>query len=400
MPGIIAWPLIAFMTLILAGRYRWCNNNLYDRYFNSTLVFMLLAQLLREHLVQNILVRTALMTMPGTWQLGTAVMSYSYTEFIGFTMLWSGISEAETRSKHKYYRLGAVLLVVGLFIFGTRARYAAESLEFTTGWDSVTTLTCVTGTLVVVGARVVWHSLRELRIASRRRERLIAVSTLAMGLAGVGNVVQEAALQISDQLGWTHTADFRQQYHASGLFFMILSVFMTAAVPLAVKLRRSLGLDPVSRSWAKLQPLRRALRTVVPECVFNADDDEPGRRKTVLHLHHTVVEIRDAMLGLRPYFREIPDRELNRFLPKPHAVPARERDAATAALRLARAVATKAAGGTPEPIDSALVVASQASTLHQEAAELVALATWWPAACAATEHVVDSAPNTKANLPI
>jgi hypothetical protein len=111
--GIIAWPLIVFMTLVLAGRYRWCNNNLYDKYFNSTLAFMLLAQLLREHAVQNLLVRTAFTTLPGTWQLGTAVLSYSYTEFIGFTMLWSGMSEAETRREHKYYRLAGVLLVVG-----------------------------------------------------------------------------------------------------------------------------------------------------------------------------------------------------------------------------------------------------------------------------------------------
>lgn len=93
-PGILAWPLIVFMTLVLIGRYRWCNSNLYEKYFNSTLAFLLLAQLLREHLVQNVLVRTAFMTTPGTWQLGTAVLSYSYAEFIGFTLLWSGLSAA------------------------------------------------------------------------------------------------------------------------------------------------------------------------------------------------------------------------------------------------------------------------------------------------------------------
>ena len=73
-PGIIAWTLISFMTLVLVGRYRWFNRNLYDRYFNNTLAFLLVAQMLREHLVQNTLVRTAFMTTPGTWQLGTAVM--------------------------------------------------------------------------------------------------------------------------------------------------------------------------------------------------------------------------------------------------------------------------------------------------------------------------------------
>lgn len=396
-PGIIAWPVIAFMALVLIGRYQWCNHNLYESYFNNTLVFLLAAQVLREHVVENMFVRTAFMTLPGTWQLGTAVMSYSYAEFIGFTLLWSGMSEAETRRKHKYYRLAGVLLAAGLLISGTRARIAAEPLEFTRGWDSVTTLACVTAMLVVLATRMIWHSLRELRIATRRRERLIAISTLLMGLAGVMNVVQEAALQMSDQLGWTHTAAFRQQYHASGLFFMILGVFATAAVPLAVKLLRALGLDPISRSWRTLQPLRQALRTVAPECVFHPDADEPGRRRTELELHQTVVEIRDAILGLRPYFREIPDRNVIGYLAEPNAVPRRDHDAATAALRLAHAARVKATGANPEPLDvsSALIVASSAATLQQEAAELAALAKWWPAAYAATADMIAPAADTK-----
>lgn len=400
MPGIIAWPLIAFMTLVLIGRYRWCSNNLYEKYFNNTLVFLGLAQVLREQLVENLLVRTNFMTMPGTWQLGTAVMSYSYTEFIGFTLLWSGLSEAETRRRHKYYRLAGVLLVAGLLISGTHARIYAESLEFTRGWESGLTLTCVTAMLTVLAARMIWLSLRELRNAKRRRERLVAISTLAMGVAGVANVIQEAALQMSDQLGWTHTADFRHQYHASSTFFLIVGVFATAAVPLAFKLLRALGLDPVSRSWYALQPLRQALRTVVPECVFDLDDDEPARRKTELQLHHTVVEIRDAILRLRPYAREIPDHELTRFLTKPHAVPAHDHASAIAALRLAHAVAAKAAGATPQPLDAALIVASQAATLQQEVAELMAVARWWPAANAARQHIGEPAANTKANITL
>lgn len=399
MPGIIAWPLIAFMMLVLAGRYRWCNSNLYEKYFNSTLALMLLAQLLREHLVQDSLVRTAFMTMPGTWQLGTAVLSYSYAEFIGFTLLWSGLSEAETRRRHQYYRLAGVLLAVGLLVFGTGARMAAQSLEFTTGWDSVTTLTCFIAMPMVLVARVIWNSLRELRIADRRRERLIAISTLSMGLTAVVTALHEAALQISDRIGWTQTADFRQQFHASCFFYMIFSLFVIAPVPLAMKLRHSLGLDPVSRSWCELQPLRQAMRVVVPERVFERGDDEPGRQKTELQLHQTVVEIRDAILGLRPYFRAMPGDDLRRFLAEPHKVPARDRNAAISALRLAYAARAKAASVAPEPadVDSASIVASRAATLRQEAAELTMLAKWWPAAYAAAEKNIESAAETKAS---
>lgn len=400
MPGLIAWPLIAFMTLVLAGRYRWCNSNLYEKYFNSTLALLLVVQWLRERLVQNLLVRTAFMAMPGTWQLSTAVISYSYAEFIGFTLLWSGMSEVEARRKHKYYRLAGALLAAGVLIFGSPARIAAEPLEFTVGWESATGLACASAMLMVLAIRMIRLSLRELRIADMRRERLIAISTLSMGLVGIGNVVHEVALQISDQLGWTHTADFRQQYYAYGLFFMILGVFATAAVPLALNLLRSLGLDPISHSWSELQPLRLAMRTVVPECVFvDPDGDQPGRRKTGLQLHQTVVEIRDAILVLRPYFRDMPDRDLAGFLAKPRAVPARDHKAAIAALRLAHAVRAKAAGATPQPLDveSPPIIASPAATLQQEAAELVTLAKWWPTAYAATEGIIKSATDTKAS---
>ncbi|OSC27651.1 hypothetical protein B8W69_13290 [Mycobacterium vulneris] len=396
-PGIIAWPLIAFMTLVLLGRYRWCNSNLYEKYFNTTLALMLLAQLLREHLVQGLLVRTVFMTLPGTWQLGTAVLSYSYSEFIGFTLLWSGLSEAETRRRHKYYRLAGMLLAVGLLVFGTPARMAGQSLEFTVGWNSVTTVTCFIAMPMVLVTRVIWNSVRELRIADRRRERLIAISTLAMGLTAVVTALHEAALQISDELGWTHTADFRQQFHASCFFYMIFSLFVIAPVPLAMKLRHYLGLDHISRSWRELQPLRQAMRVVAPECVFEPADDEPGRQKTELQLHQTVVEIRDAILGLRPYFRATPGDDLMHFLAEPHKAPARDRNAAISALRLAYAARAKAAGVAPKAadVDSTSIVASRAATLRQEAAELTMLAKWWPAAYAATEKITESAAETK-----
>lgn len=397
MPGIIAWPLIAFMMLVVVGRYRWCNGNLYEKYFNSTLAFMLLAQLLREHLVQDVFVRTSFMTLPGTWQLGTAVLSYSYSEFIGFALLWSGMSEAETRRKHKYYRLAGALLAVGLLVFGTRARMAAQSLEFTVGWDSVTTLICFTAMPMALVARVIWNSLRELQIADRRRERLIAISTLSMGLTAVVTALYEAALELSDRLGWTQTADFRQQFHASCFFYMIFSLFVIAPVPLVMKLHHSLGLDHISRGWRELQPLRQAMRVVVPESVFKPDDDKCGRRKTELQLHQTVVEIRDAILGLRPYFRELPDEGLLHFLTSPHKVPARDHEAAVSALRLAYAARAKAAGAAREPaaVDSTSIVASGAATLRQEAAELTMLAKWWPAAYAAAEQAIGS--ETKAS---
>lgn len=400
-PGIIAWPLIVFMTVVVVGRYRWFSSSLYERYFNNTLAFLLVAQVLREHSVDNMLVRTFFVTMAGTWQLGAAVLGYSVTELMGFILLWSGMSESETRRKHRYYRLAGVLLIAGMLISGTRARLAGEPFEFTVGWESVANLSCLTTMMMVLATRVIWNSLRELRTVSSRRERWIALSFLAMGLLAVGVVLKEAALQIFDQLGWTHTAHYRQQSHAALLFFVILAPFVIAVIPLARELLGFFGLDPITRSWYRLQPLRQAMRTVVPECVFDFDDDEPGRRKSKLQLHHTVVEIRDAILGLRPYFREVPDQDRIRFLDEPNAVPARDHDAVIAALRLAHAARAKAAGIKLEPLDvDSALIASRAATLEQEAAELVTLAKWWPAAYAAIEDIREAAVTRKASSTI
>lgn len=388
------------MTLVLIGRYRWCNQSLSEKYFNNTMAFLLGAQILREYLVQNILARTAAISLAGTWQLSSSVLGYSFTEFIGFTLLWSGMSEAETLRRHRYYRLAGVLLVAGILVCGSRARLDEQPFELMRGWDSVVVLSCMTTMLMVLATRTISNSYRELRNVSMRRERWIALSLLSMGLVGCGVVLHEAALLISDILGWTDTGEYREQLHAKGLFFAILAPFWVAAIPLVVKLRGSLGLDPTSRSWWELQPLRRAMRTVVPEAVFGFDDDdESGRRKSELQLHHTVVEIRDAILRLRPYYREVPHHVLSSFLEEPNAIPACDRAAATATLRLAHAVRAKATGVTPAALaNSALIVASRAATLTEEVAELVALARWWPSAySAAAEGIVESAVNAQAN---
>lgn len=393
MPGVIAWPLIVFMTLVLEGRYRWFNTNLYERYFNSTLAFLLVAQILREHRVQDLLVESSLMTRPGAWQLSTAVMGYSFAEMIGFSLLWSGMPEAVARRKQRYYRLAGVCCMVAFLACGTRARLDHKPLELLEGWDSLTTLTCLTAMLMVLAVRLIWNSVSALRSTGSRRERWVARGILVLGIFGAAIVVQEAVLQFFDQHGWTHTVVYRQQSHSIGLFFAILAPFVIAAVPVAIKILGLVGLDPVSRDWAKLQPLRLALRTVAPECAYDLADGEGSRRKSALELRLTVVEIRDAILRLRPYFRDIPDEALAGFLKGPPAVPARERDGAIAAVRLAYAAAAKAAGVTPQVVEgsgTAPSVVSGAATLEEEVAELVTVAKWWPSASAAAANFQES----------
>ena len=92
----------------------------------------------------------------------------------------------------------------------------------------------------------------------------------------------------------------------------------------------------------------------------------------------------DAILQLRPYFRDVPPAEAEDFTTH---VPARHRQGAIDALQLARAVQAKAAGATPAPIDASVVLNSRSTNLDEETAELLRLARWWPhAEAAATQQ--------------
>lgn len=70
-----------------------------------------------------------------------------------------------------------------------------------------------------------------------------------------------------------------------------------------MKLLGGFSLDLISRSWRKLQLLWQSMKITFPECVFDFDDHQ--HLKTTLQLHCIVVEIRDTILQLRPFCREM-----------------------------------------------------------------------------------------------
>lgn len=161
---------------------------------------------------------------------------------------------------------------------------------------------------------------------------------------------------------------------------------MIAAWPFVMQLLAHWGLEPVSRNWRKLQPLRESMRAAVPGTAFDLGDDIGARRRTLLQLHQSTVEIRDAALQLRPFVGQIDAADISRYLAT-NKVSSRQRDAAVRALRLACAVRNKAAGYAPKASDAADVAASRSATLDDEIRDLVTLARWWPAATAAAQHL-------------
>ncbi len=384
-PGVFAWPSIAFMVLVIAARYAWVNRDAYDRYLNNTLSFMLVVQLLREHQVQHLLDYAALASVTLSQQLSLGFMIPACTEFLGFTTLWSGRTEEQTRSQYLRYRRAGIILFAAFLAAATGARRAHQTLEIYPGWDGAWAWALYLAILVVLSVQLLRMCIVEVRHAETRRERMVAAAGIALGLL-IGFATMEALiLAFTNKLGWTDPY-VQLRFHGYNFFFEATGASLIAAWPFVMQLLAHWGLDPVSRHLRKLQPLRESMRAAVPGTAFDLGDDPHGRRRTLLQLHQSTVEIRDAVLQLRPFFSTIPTAETDRYLAA-HRVSSRQCDAALRALRLAHAVRHKAAGAAAQAADVADVAASRSATLDDEIRELLALARWWPAATAAARHL-------------
>jgi hypothetical protein len=386
------------MAVLLAARFRWCRTNLYERYYTNLMAWIMLIQLLREPDVEVIVSKSALMTVTTAQQLSSAAMIFAATEFIGFTMFWSRRSPVETRRGHRYYRLAAVILCAAYLVAATRARVAGQTLEVAGGWDGVLACSFYTIMILVLAARAIRMFAAELRKSTQKRDLFLAVGGLLVGVLTAAACLEALVSATTDQLGWTDTLGFRLRFHSVEAFCMAVIVYGFGAVPLAARLLCYLGLDRTSRSWKKLAALRASMTTVVPESGFNLDHDSHRFQKTTLQLHQTIIEIRDAILQLRPYFRDIAPHELARFL-QASCVPTAEHDAAAHTLQLAHAARAKTAGATPGSPDVTTILRSRATTLDEEVTELLTVAKWWKPALAATEQLTKPAPEVEASSP-
>lgn len=165
-------------------------------------------------------------------------------------------------------------------------------------------------------------------------------------------------LSLLEKLGSFHSAGFR----------------ILESIPAVRATRARLGLDSTSRQWRRLEPLRAALIAAVPEGSFHLIALGSGRQKSSFDLHQSNIQIRDAMLLLRPYVTSV---DAAAFFDR-YKVPATEQASARQALQFAHAAAARTAGQSPAADSEAAV--SRSSTLTEETTELLQIARWWPAA--------------------
>lgn len=371
---------MAFTLLIVIARRRWFHNS-FDTYFNTTLTLLLLAEVFRDPHAQHALAHHTPLSITWSQQLSGVCLGWAATEFIGFTMLWAGLPEHQTRARQRRYRLMAVLFAAAYLACGTRARNAGQPLEVPGGWDRPASWAFSVVMLLILSIHLFRRSATALRTTTAVRERLVVVGAVVLGVAIQLTCGQEVVLQITDQLGWTNTVAYRIHVHGISVFYAVLTITLLGAVPCFYQMAAELGLDSASTNWRRLQPMRHGMRSAVPGCAFEPEFSGPLSTPS-MRLHHTVVEIRDAMLQLRLYARPIAPDDLDRLLDEVGPPPEQRADAVQA-IYLAAAARNKIGCATPALVDPGLLDRPGASTLEEEATDLIRLATWWPAACAA-----------------
>jgi hypothetical protein len=382
-PEVIAWPLIAFIAAMVAVRFRWLANSLYDSYFNNTLAWILVTLLFRQRAVEQLLSHAGLISVTTSQQMSMLGMSFVATEFMGFVSLWSSRSPEVTRRRQRRYRIVSVVLSVMFLAFATRARLAGQTLEVSGGWDGVAALCAQSAMLVALGIRVTLMTVSEARRpTAHRRECNLAVVGVFVGLAITVSKSEAAVLEFAQQMHWADTVQWRLYNHGFVFFWVTVVATCMASVPVALHVMGHFGWDRAGRDCHALAALRRDMLAAVPEVAFELINPSTGRRRTRLELHQTTVQIRDALLRLRHYFVDPDPGELDQFCRR-YTVAARRRADAALALNLAHAVNSKAVGAPPIPVDNSEVFASRPTTLEEEATDLVRLSIWWPYAQAA-----------------
>lgn len=398
-PGWIAWPVIVAMMITLAVRYTWFNRTLYDNYLSNTLAWMLVTQLLREHVVEQLLSRSALITVTLAQHLSMATMSFIAAEFMGFVAMWSHLSPAAAklsaegingmRRRHRYHRLAALGFALAFLVVTTRSRVNGQILELAGGWDNVVAWALFSAMPVTLAGQMLNMCVAEFRRHNAKpRERFLSVGAAVIAAIVGINCLLALFLAILEELGWVHSIDYRLKTHPVYFFLVAAGTMLAAATPCVLVVIARLGSDQTSRNWRQLQRLRSDMNAAVPGTVFGLRGQPSGRRKTMLQLHQTTVEIRDAILQLRPFFRPVDPLVQDQYL-RASSVPKGQHEEAVFALQLAVAVHDKAAGNAgSSDIDPAMIVKSRARNLDEETAELLRISRWWPRAQTATSSTV------------
>lgn len=374
-PGLIAWPVLTGMTLVLAGRWWLLRDSIPDRLINRGLAAALSEHLLREAWFEQLLSwllpgdDSDVVNIARQLSLGAIVLCISHV--YGIAKLWAGADPAHTWRRQRRYYLVTVSVTAVILIAGTPARRADQLIDQALGWPAVVVWVVFSLPLGATALLLGRVSVREMRAAGDTTRQERALYTVVLGTAvgpGIIAVVYPLGATISVVTGQP-SFDPEMHWKAWGGFFLsAVGAPAAIAVPLISTLLTKIGWDRTGRYCRRLRPMWADLAAAVPEIVLEMRRDHNGRTDPAIRLHRMTVEIRDSLLHLK------------RYSDSPDDLAATGGDPHIHARRIAEAIATKAAGHPPSAsrFTPRHQVRPGARDLTAELRQLLTLAKAWP----------------------
>ncbi len=384
LPVAVTVPVIVLESVVTAMRFRLINQTTTDKLINRSLIWGVVGMVLHHH---DLAPRYA-----SLWhQLSLGAILAILAGIYGIARLWHGADPTTTRQRQRRYDLTIALVFVAVLIAGTPARGEGMLIDRALGWPAVVFWAVFGAPLAVCAVSVLRICVHDFQVEDLgRREKLVyaAIFAAAAGLlcdALAGPTV--AALQTYTDLPFPD--DPRMSRKAATFFLSALLCSLFTAIPLLAMLATRLGWDTTSRHARRLYPLWRDLTAAFPGLVLYPAA-ELARHPPAARLHRMTVEIRDTLLGLRPYMRvdttageghPVADTELGTRISRYSVLVTHALDA-------------KFAGAQPDP-DTARIAPRTPSTANDPNSELrvlLALADRWP-------HVLAAASASRAHRP-
>ncbi|MBF6137743.1 hypothetical protein IU501_32760 [Nocardia otitidiscaviarum] len=367
-PGVIAWPVMVALALVIAGRFKLLNATPIDKLINQAMIAGYSGLLLREawfeYLVASVLPFEQDNVIQIMRQLSFGSIVWSIMGVYGIVKLWGGADPAGTwRRQRVYYTLAAVATVV-ILIAGTPARHAHQLIDQYMGWPAVLAWVAFylpIGAAALLLMRVAYGELRSADATGRERTLYAAI------LVGGGIIFLDAvATPIVTALEVLNDEPSRNPNMStkSWIFFLATCGSGAAvALPLISTLLTSTGWDRTGRYCRRLRPLWRDVTAAVPEIVLEMPRDQAGHVAPATRLHRYMIEIRDSLVQLKRYSST----------PASFADP----DPKAFARNIAAALDAKAAGNPPAVVVSAATPLLGARDLTGELEQLLALSKAW-----------------------
>lgn len=373
LPAYIALPVIAVTCILMVGRWVLLGHTPTDRLINRSLAWAVLGLLLHERGVAPDI--TSLMH-----QLSLGCILFTLAGIYGIAQLWGGADPDTVAVRQRRYDIATAAVFVLVLAAGTPARQQGMLIDQALGWPSIVFWALFGAPLAVCAVLILRTSAHEFRAEDLGpREKLVYYAVFA----AAGGLLIDAVAGPSVAALSTYTdialPDPQMRRKAATFFAATFAAAIITAIPLFSLIAAQVGWDRTARYNRRLQPLWSDLTAAFPDLVLYPAD-QLAELDAAARLHRMTVEIRDALLNLRPYTPMTGDR-LEPALSTGAAVGKRAQ-VTLYTISVARALRAKNTGAQPDPIAARTAPRPPAATgdLDSELQSLLELARQWAGA--------------------